>query len=76
MTWIILAVINWCFLPQNNAVKSGIQPWREAWEYMRSTEMAAELLALRSVTFYFGAFAFTELTRHSVGRAVIKLNSV
>jgi adenosine 3'-phospho 5'-phosphosulfate transporter B3 len=38
---------------------------REAWEYMRTTPHATELLALRSLTFYFGALAFTELTRHS-----------
>lgn len=30
--------------------------------------MAVELLALRSVTFYFGALVFNELTRHSVRR--------
>ena len=38
---------------------------QEALKYMMNTNMAAELLALRSVTFYFGALVFTELTRHS-----------
>jgi hypothetical protein len=37
----------------------------EALVYMRDTPHAAQLLALRSFTFYFGAFFFTELTRHS-----------
>ena len=42
---------------------------REVWEYMRDTDMAATLLVMRSVTFYFGALVFTELTRHSVRSA-------
>ena len=42
-----------------------MRPWREAWDYMVNTSKAAELLALRSLTFYFGALTFTELTRHS-----------
>ena len=32
---------------------------------MRTTPHAMELLAARSITFYFGALTFTELTRHS-----------
>ena len=38
---------------------------REAVEYMARTEHALTLLVLRSLTFYFGALTFTELTRHS-----------
>ena len=37
----------------------------EAVTFMRSTPHAMELLFVRSVTFYFGALTFTELTRHS-----------
>ena len=32
---------------------------------MRETPHAMDLLAARSITFYFGALTFTELTRHS-----------
>ena len=34
-------------------------------DYMLHTENALTLLIARSLTFYLGAFAFTELTRHS-----------
>ena len=37
----------------------------EAVTFMRTTPHAMELLAARSITFYFGALTFTELTRHS-----------
>ena len=37
----------------------------EAVTFLRETPHAMDLLAARSVTFYFGALTFTELTRHS-----------
>ena len=37
----------------------------EAVTFMRTTPHAMDLLAARSITFYFGALTFTELTRHS-----------
>ena len=37
----------------------------EALTFLRETPRAMDLLAARSITFYFGALTFTELTRHS-----------
>ena len=37
----------------------------EAVAFLRETPHAMDLLAARSITFYFGALTFTELTRHS-----------
>ena len=47
------------------AVMAAYVDGEEALHYMMNTHMAAVLLGLRSVTFYFGALVFTELTRHS-----------
>ena len=47
------------------AAAAAVVDGREAVEYMARTEHALTLLVMRSLTFYFGALTFTELTRHS-----------